>query len=175
MNDYLTNGVKARKDGQGDLWAAQHREALGPGFNMQDMDGFFGQVAFAANTGDKLFLEYVPDDYVNRVKFFRRFAVVAFFDRKSTMDWAMNERNRVSMAFYMWICRMIGEHQPIPCRFFIVTGGEGRWMMSELNTADGQVIGESRIEGMNWKAIWQTTGLTTAREQLRKWVQEGQS
>ena len=61
MYERHSNGVKVRADGCGDAWAQAHRK-LGPTFNMQDIDALFGIMAFGQNTGDKLFLEYVPDN-----------------------------------------------------------------------------------------------------------------
>jgi len=83
MYERHSNGVKVRADGCGDAWAKAHRR-LGPTFNMQDIDALFGIMAFGQNTGDKLFLEYVPDDYQNRGKAVRDFRVIAMFDRKSS-------------------------------------------------------------------------------------------
>jgi len=83
MYERHSNGVRVRADGCGDAWAQAHRK-LGPTFNMQDIDALFGIMAFGQNTGDKLFLEYVPDDYRNRGKAVRDFRVIAMFDRKSS-------------------------------------------------------------------------------------------
>lgn len=168
----LPNGVKARMDGKGDGWSEGHRE-LGVGFNMQDLDGFFGQMAFAANTGEKLFLEYVPDDYRNRFSCFRKFGVVAFFDRKSTFDYAMSGDNRVSLAFYLWICRTISLHQPRKARFFIVSGTLEPWKMTELDTSTGECGRCWNVRSSKWKEIWEASGLAEDRRILEFWIEKG--
>lgn len=165
----LPNGVKARADGAGDPWALDHR-SLGRTFNMHDLDGLFGHIAFGQNTGERLFLEYAPDDYSNHAKVFRRFAIIAMFDRKSSRDWALNERNRLSTALYLWMCRTFGAIQPRNPKFFYVIGMDYPYAMVELNLDTAGFIGEYRLERDDWMSVWKATGLIEARLQLNRWI-----
>jgi hypothetical protein len=166
------NGVRARHDGLGDPWADQHRKALGKKFYLQDIDGYFGFVAFCGNTGDKLFMEHQPDDYANKDNSAREFAVVALFDRKQT-EHAVTE-SRLSSNFYRWLCRSLQQRQPVGPRFFYVVGGSAPpWTMLEMNVTDGREIGRHTLNSMNWREIWETTGLAEERRLLRQWLLSG--
>jgi len=146
---------------------------------MSDIDGYFGFVAFSGNTNEKLFLEYVPDDYKYKDSFIRRFAIVAMFDRKSTESAAFHRENRISSNLYRFLCRTLAETQPIGPRFFYVIGGSAPpWTMIELNLRDGTEVGRSVLNGMNWEQIWRSTGLLRERNVLRQWLtdpDEGES
>ena len=168
------NGVRSRIDGQGDGWALAHRD-LGPTFNMHDVDAMFGVCAFGQNTGEKLFLEYVPDNYQNRFKTIRKFGYVALFDRKSSMQALMAERNKLSTAFYLSLCRTLGLSQPVMPKFFYVIGGqEPPWIIREVDIETGELldnVAELHNAGNNdWRRVWKCLGLIELRETIRKWV-----
>lgn len=172
QTEFLFNGVKKRFDGKGDAWAEGHR-ILGPTFNMQDMDGFFGLTVFGANTGDRLSLEYVPDNYKNKLSFIREFALIGMFDRKASIVTTLDEMNRVSSAFYLWQCRL--PKQPIEPKFFYVIGGQSPpWTMIEINIHDGEQTGtqDTLIENSktDWMRVWRTLGLIDIRRELKKWI-----
>ena len=103
--DFHDNGVKRRRDGGGDGWADARRTALPSHYWCQDMDGFFGSMTFGQNTGDRVFLEYVPDHYQHHLSLMRHFGILALFDRKRTIGWARDEQNRVCTAYYLHMCR----------------------------------------------------------------------
>lgn len=167
MYERLTNGVKLRGDNQGDPWANEHREQLGNRFYLQDLDALFGHMTFAQNTGDRLFLEYVPDTYENRLKVKREFYVVAMFDRKATMNAATCPGNTVSTAFYLWLCRSIGANQPERPRFFYVIGTQAPWQMLELDIESGDRVGDPFPIGDNAMTdVWRRLGLTQLRTRL---------
>ena len=166
-----SNGVRLRVDGQGDGWALAHR-TLGPAFNMTDIDGIMGVVAFAANTGERLFMEYVPDSYRNRFDMIRRYADVAMYDRKATREYAFSDANRVSLSWYLCHCRKLALAQPKGPKFFFVIGRDvPPWELIELDIKTGEVIQEHTLTEMNFRQIWQTAGLATLRNELRKWIE----
>jgi len=165
------NGVRRRVDGQGDGWAKAHRDGLGATFNMNDVDGLIGMVGFAANTGDRLFMEYVPNNYANRARLIRSFATVGLFDRKSSRDYALSQSNRVALSWYLDLCRRLGQTQPIPPKFFLVIGrDQPPWEMIELDIRTGDIAAEHTLTDMNWKEIWQQAGLVALRNELRRWI-----
>jgi len=163
-------GVRLRADGKGDGWALAHRK-LGATFNMTDFDGLMGIVSFAANTGERLFLEYVPDNYSHRVNVIRQFAAVAMFDRKSTREYAFSDENRVSLAWHLDHCRKLGQTQPKPPKFFFVIGrDEPPWELVEVDIETGDVVSEMSLSAMNWRALWERAGLVALRNELRQWI-----
>lgn len=165
------NGVKARADGQGELWANEHRAELGAQFNMNDIDGLIGLVGFAANTGNRLFVEYVPDGtFQDRFKSVRGFAVVALFDRKLSVEAAFGTSYRVSQAFYLYLCRSLSEHQPKPPKFFYVIGSRAPYTLIELDITTGDEIKRYYLEDNRWKDIWEATGLVELRKLLLAWI-----
>ena len=172
----LQSGVKKRHDGQGDLWAEHHRQNLGRDFLMHDIDGCFGAVVFGHNTAERLFLEYVPDNYENRLEYIREFAVVGLFDRKRSFDWAMSNGNRLSMSVYLYLCRSIAKTQPIAPRFFLLFGEHDKppWEMIELDIETGEVVPREPVvitDATNWYPVWDTAlGLTKMRNELRQWI-----
>lgn len=179
MNEYLfdqserlLNGSKARWDGKGDAWANAHRAELGSGCFMQDVDACFGTMVFGQNTGERLFLEYVPDDYVNRTKTIRDFAIVAFFDRKASIEAAYANKNLVSRALYVWLCRVLSQYQPIAPRFFYVVGGQiPPWRMIEIDILSDEKTEHPPIEKVtDWKRLWAALGLSELRDALARWV-----
>jgi hypothetical protein len=165
------NGVRIRADGKGDGWAQAHRDELGPTYNMSDLDGYVGLVGFAGNTGDRLFMEYVPDNYANKGKTVRRFATVALFDRKASRDYAFSEANAVSLAFYLDLCRRLGETQPKPPKFFFIIGRQATpWELVELDIQTGQIISEFTLQQGRWRVFWEAVGLVALRGELRTWI-----
>ena len=172
MSEQRDNGgVRIRVDGKGDGWAKVHRDQLGATFNMNDVDGLIGMVAFAANTGDRLFMEYVPDNYANRLNTVRSFATVALFDRKTSREYALGESNRVALAWYLDLCRRLGQTQQKPPKFFLVIGRDAPpWQMVELNTNNGEVVSEHTLSASNWREVWEQVGLAALRNELRRWI-----
>lgn len=166
-----SSGVRVRADGKGDAWAKAHRDQLGATFNMNDVDGLIGLVAFAANTGDRLFMEYVPDNYANRQSMVRQFATVALFDRKTSRDYALGESNRVALAWYLDLCRRLGQTQPKPPKFFLIIGRDTPpWQMIELDIETGAVISEHALTAHKWQQVWEQVGLAALRNELRRWI-----
>lgn len=164
------NGVRVRVDGKGDGWARAHRQ-LGATFNMTDFDGVMGLVAFAANTGEKLFMEYVPDNYTNRLNLIRRYAVVAMFDRKATREYAFSDANRVSLSWHLDHCRKLAQTQPVAPKFLLVIGrDEPPWHLIELDINTGGTVGQHTLTAMNWRTVWEQAGLIDLRNQLRRWI-----
>jgi len=166
-------GVKERLDEQGDAWANQHRKSTPRDYYLQDVDAMFGAVFFGHNTGEKVFLEYVPDNYKNRTSKVRSFALVAMFDRKASRWAAFSNYNTVSCALYLWLCRVIGQSQPKQPRFFYVIGGDTPpWTMIEINIETGQEMGqEVRLDSADWTTVWNSLGLTSLRNELARFVQ----
>jgi len=174
MGVSTVNGARARMDGKGDPWANDHRAALGGGFNMQDVDAYMGMFAFAGNTAEKLFMEFVPDSFENRYNEIREFAVVALFDRKCSREIALSKQFIVTRQFYLWQCRAFARLQPRAPKFFYVTGSGYPWAMIELDIATGAVCNEyvlPRMDAADWRAIWQAAGLVRLRDELRTWIQ----
>lgn len=168
-----TNAVKQRLDGQGDEWANQHRRSLPKEFYLQDVDAMFGGVVFGQNTGERLFLEYIPDDYENRTKRIREFFVVSIFDRKTSEQAAFGNHNIVSTAFYLHMCRTYSNAQPYAPRFFFVIGNEEPpWEMIEIDIHDAKETGERvTLYRANWKKVWNRLGLSDLRRDLTAWLQ----
>lgn len=168
--------VKPRFDAHGDGWANAHRDCLGRGIHMNDLDAIMGILAFAKNTAEKLFLEYVPDDFENRLEAIRSFAYVALFDRKRSIDFALSDSNRVSLALYLHDCRVHATVQPVGPRFFFVIGTQyPPWTMHEINIENGQIIGNEILITTNtdkilWHRIWEEVGLIKLRNELKRWI-----
>lgn len=169
------NGVKVRLDGKGDPWANAHRDLLEKKYFLHDLDAVCGIVAFAHNTGERLFLEYVPDDYRNRPKTIRKFAIVALFDRKSTESHAFSGESLLGRGLYLHLCRILAAIQQAGPRFFYVIGGKvPPWRMIELDINTGERIGEiSTVDGQSqtWRTVWNRIGLSQLRQQLVTWIQ----
>lgn len=165
------NGVKPRYDKKGDQWAAMHRN-LGPTFNMHDVDAVMGHVSFAENTGDRFFLEYVPDSYQNRYDRVRKFGAVAFFDRKSSLEFALSAKNTLSISFYLWLARAAAVEQPVAPLFFFVVGEQRPpWSLHEVDIYTGELTGKSAMVGAgSWSAMWSNLGICAVRDQLRRWI-----
>lgn len=165
MNGRLNNGVKARGDGGGDSWANEHRVELGRDSYLADFDGYIGQVAFAGNTGNRLFLEYA----VRGTKGRKEFAIVALFDRKASVEIAKRAKGSLSTDLYLWVCRMLALHQSHPPKFFYVCGGNSApWTMIELDIETGEEIGTRQVEKPRWKEVWDAFGLTGLRNLIVK-------
>lgn len=172
MAERMGNGVRIRRDGRGDAWANEHREALGKKFYLNDIDAFFGLEVFGANTGDRLFLEYEPDNYENKFSAIRDFAMVAMFDRKSTEAAAFHESSLLSRGVYLWLCRVIADVQPQPPKFFYVIGREQPpWRMIQIDIYSGDRTGSPvEVDGQSFKQVWSQLGLTRLRNELRRHV-----
>lgn len=172
MAERLGNGVRIRRDGRGDAWANQHRSALGNRFYLQDIDALFGMEVFGANTGDRLFIEYEPDNYVNRLNAVREFALVAMFDRKATLQAARSHDGIVSRGVYLYMCRGLSILQPHAAMFFVVIGrNRPPWQMIEIDIYTGEEQSEPvLVDGENFKRVWQQLGLTELRRQLREYI-----
>lgn len=171
--EYLHNGARARIDGRGDAWADEHRHGLGMSFLMSDLDAIFGTVVFGQNTGDRLFIEYVPDAYANRFKTVREFGLVAMFDRKMSINAAFDQRNKLSTAVYLWICRKLGAGQAKRPKFFFVIGDQAPpWRMVEIDITNGEPTGaEATIASReDWGPVWEYLGLAPLRREIAMWV-----
>jgi len=161
------SGIKERLNGAGDAWANQHRESLGSNFYIQDVDAMFGTFVFGHNTGERLFLEYVPDSYKNRYNKVREFGVVAIFDRKSSRNAAFGNHNRVSMSLYLWICRSLGKMQGVNPKFFFVIGGQSPpWEMIEIDIDTGEELQTTEVDTSSWQPIWEALGLARMRDEV---------
>src|SRR5262245_58929359 len=121
---WFNEQTKPRFDGKGDAWANMHRAKLGHGYHMQDQDVNFGFQAFAVNSAEKFFAEYVPDDFRNYGKAIREFRTVALFDRKLSIEAIDSQMNAVSRAFYLWLCRTLGRYQAVEPKFFYIIGDQ---------------------------------------------------
>lgn len=168
--EYMPNGVRSRADEKGDAWALAHRQ-LGPTFNMQDVDAVFGAIAFGANTGERLFLEYVPDNYCNRGMIIRSFKLVAMFDRKTSEQAAFRRENSVSLALYLWMCRELRGDSCLCPKFFVVIGSQKPpWRMVEIDIHNGERTGnEEEIKdatGPEFRRVWDTLGLIELRRSI---------
>jgi len=172
MTERLGNGVRIRADGQGDAWANTHRESLGNQFYLQDIDALFGMEVFGANTGDRLFLEYEPDNYKNKQNIVREFAMVAMFDRKSTLAWARSTQCCLSRGVYLWMCRALRAQQPHAPKFFLVVGRDcPPWQMVEIDIDTGDELSEpTTVDADSFQRVWQQLGLTQLRRDLRRFV-----
>ena len=161
--------TRPRLDGRGDGWANGHRNALGNESYLQDIDGYFGMLGFTANTGDRLFLEYVPDSYKNRESAIREFGLVAMFDRKRDLQAMHSPKVVLSKAVYLWFCRKIGLSQPVMPRFFYVLGTaeHGPWTLVECDIWTGNEIREFTLTENFWKSIWDKIGLEEARRKIQ--------
>lgn len=171
---HLGNGVKRRMDGKGDAWATAHR-CLGTGNQMNDVDAVFGFEAYGANTGEKLFLEYEPDDYQNRLNVIREHGLIALFDRKTSEGAAFGEGNRRSFSLYLHLCRVIAAQQPYPPRFFFCIGGqEPPWQLIEIDITAGAKTGHEvtiySAQSAEWRRVWDALGLSELRMKLRGWI-----
>lgn len=174
----LDSGVRARREAGGDGWANAHRSCLPRHCFMQDIDAFFGHIVFAKNSADRLFVEQVPDDYDNLTgSFSRNFAVVALFDRKRTLDDDQMARNRFTLQFYCWICRIFRDRQPEgtgPKFFYVIGPSHGPWGMQEIDIDTGEKTEEIRLirndDSPGWMNVWQALGLLSAREKAETWL-----
>lgn len=168
----LKNHVKDRMDGKGDAWALEHRKMLGNDFFMQDLDAIFGNICFGQNTGEKLFIEYTPDNWENRRSKIRKFAIIAFFDRKTTKEAAFDKRNTLSTAFYLYLCQLAAEKQEpfIPKFYYVIGKDRPPWSMVKLNIYTGKIKNEIQIDSVDWKKVWKTVGLIDLREHLELWM-----
>ncbi len=175
-NERLNNGVRVRRDGKGDGWANEHRTALGNEFLMQDCDGIFGQLTFASQSANRLFLEYVPDGFEHRLDMTREMAVVAMFDRKGSLEKAFQEDNLMWLHLYLSICRKLSKFQPVPVRFFVVSGPDAApWDITEVNTSTRERGRSHVIQSNQMMDVWRMLGLAKARQDLKRWMQDGGS
>ena len=166
-----TSGSKVRVDGGGDGWAGQHRTELGRGNFMQDLDVFAGTLSFATNGQDRVFAEYAPDSYVNARDTVRDFALVALFDRKSTRSAAMSNGNRLSLGFYLSVCRTYAAKQPtFPPHFYFVCGKSQPWEMIKIDIDTGDELETYNYSERDWKQVWAESGLKAGRGILSEWI-----
>lgn len=166
-------GVRVRADKKGDAWANAHRDALGNKYYLQDVDAMFGYVAFGHNTGERLFLEYVPDSYENRGSWIREYGYVALFDRKTSEQAAFSSQNSLSASVYLHLCRRLAAGQPIAPRFFFVIGGqEPPWEMIEISIESGEETGQRAVirSASDWSTIWAALGLADMRNTIKQWI-----
>jgi hypothetical protein len=140
---------------------------------MNDIDAIFGFEAFGANTGEKLFLEYEPDNYEHRLEIIREHALIALFDRKSSQGSAFCENNRRSFSLYLYLCRVVATAQAYPPKFFFCIGAQcPPWILTEIDITTGQHIKGrdatiETTEPADWRRIWDALGLTELRMKLR--------
>lgn len=164
------NGVLERTDQAGDGWARAHREA-NPRWYMQDVDALMAIETRAYNTGDKFFMEYVPDGFQHREKSIRQHAVVALFDRKSCREAAFGEHGRASLSLYLHLCRALGQTQPVQPKFMFTIGKDKPpWEVIEVDPESGDVVAEHALTSANWAEVWKAAGLSDLRAELARWV-----
>jgi hypothetical protein len=164
----LQNGVKGRTQSGGDNWANEHRKALPTANLLQDVDCIVG--TFAQNSGNSLYMEFVPDGYANKGKIIRKFGIVALFDRKESRASAFD--NPLSTALYLHIARTISTQQPTACKFFLVIGRESPWTFVELDINTGEPTGlEAEVKGNDWTTFWDTLGISNVHSKLKQWIQ----
>jgi len=163
------NGVRRRMDGGGEPWSNDHRDCLGNDFHMQDIDALYGMVQFAKNASEKLFAEYVPDDYENRNEFAREFGLVALFDIKRTRGAAQSARLALSTKWYAWLARVVTFYQEVaPKFFFVIDEGESyHYLESDIWTGD--IVAERTVPktAKSWIGCWDELGLVDIRQQLK--------
>jgi len=168
--NHNANCVKRRMDGEGDGWANEHREALGRSWWMQDVDAMFGFEVFGQNTSNRLFMEYVPDDWENHGKVIREYGIIALFDRKCSLEMAL--AGHVSAGLYLHNCRVFGKYQGVDPKFFYVIGGqEPPWSLAEIDIHTGERCGDVVVmpDG-NWQPLWEQLGIVQVRRELCKWI-----
>lgn len=165
-------GNKARMDGQGDGWANQHRESLPQSHGMLDIDYICGMAIFGQETSDRLFLEYKPDEFSKNRCTVRRFGVAAVFDRKASEADAFDGKSTLSLAFYLDLCRVYGERQEVPPKFFYLIGGRNPpWRMIGIDINTGKPNGANAVLGCeDWTHVWKELGIDDVREAIRKWL-----
>jgi hypothetical protein len=174
VNDKRNDGgVRLRADGKGDGWAEHHRNQQCQ-WHMQDVDGLFAASFFGKRTDDRLFAEYAADNYENRGKIIRRFAMVALFDRKETEPAAFSNENHLSLAVYLHMCRVFRDAQSQGPRFFYVVGGNAPpWEMIEMDIDDGTIMRPSTtLDNGSWEPMWKALGLLELRQALTKWLEK---
>ena len=170
--------TRLRNDNGGDRWANAHRHNLSDNWYLMDMDGYFGLLAFAANTGNRLFMEYVPDDWKNRESATREFGWVAIFDRKRNEQAMRSSGAKLSKDMYLCLCRRLGRCQPVMPRFFYIlgTGEHGPWPLVEYDVWTAKEIGHiatlqnDEFSKGAWDRIWNSIGLEQARKKIEAWL-----
>lgn len=166
LDDRLPGGAKARRDGKGEPWAEAHR-LLGAGWQMLDLDA----------------VEFEPDNVENRGKLVRTHAIVAFLERKASLDAA--RASHVTVSVYLCLARIVANWQPYPPRFFFVIGGAAPpWTLQELDIATGKEIAptwcvpalnvpEAQAKEALHQAlakVWRDSGIYDLRVRLREWL-----
>lgn len=171
-------GGRERVEAGGDAWAAAHRDLLGASCWMTDVDVMFGAQVFGMNTGNRLFMEYVPDLTPIDARV-RRFALVALFDRKAARleRYMMGEQNARAIAFHLWLCRVHAAAQGIRPRFFTVLGDDTPpWHLIEFDIDTGEECGRSmlrRLDPDEWQVLWDRLGLLSLRNRAVELVTRG--
>lgn len=165
----LSNGVRARADGKGDLWGLLHRTELdneNHKFYMNDFDGLIGQLGFVVNGQERMFCEYCIADSKPHMPSKKQFATVALFDRKKSVN--ALDVSAVSRAYYCDVCRKLGQAQVRPPKFFYVIGLKSPWEMSEVCITTEQITSTSIVHDGDWMQFWRASGLIELRELLNQ-------
>lgn len=165
----LSNGVRARADGKGDLWALKHRD-LGASYYMNDFDGLIGQLGFVINGQERSFAEYCIGRDKPGMASQKRFAVVACFDRKNSPNALKTHYATLSRAFYCYVCQALGAVQPQPPRFFYVIGHSSPWQVSEVSIDSQEIISTDQLVDGDWMSFWNRFGLNKLRSSLQTWL-----
>lgn len=173
-DDRLPNGVKKYYNNkkESDQWAWYHRKNLGQTYYMQDVDALYGKMTFFKNAGKKLFAEYLPEP--NNSSIIKKFAIVSFFDVKKNES-AMNlmlKNQSISLAFYLYLSRIIGNAQKFNPKFFFVVGEESPWTLIEIDIFTGKKTGITATvnEKEKWFKQWHDLGITPLQHKLKKWL-----
>ena len=92
------------------------------------------------------------------------------FDRKSS-NGAFTKS--LCTALYLWLCRVIAEHQPYPPRFFQVVGDDLEpYVLIEIDIHTGDQVGEpATLDSDDWCQAWEAVGLKKLRDDLRAWME----
>lgn len=174
------SGVRVRADGGGDLWADRHRLGLDNKAYLTDADSFTFAVRHRKSE-DRVFFEYVPDDWCNFGKSIRSFALLAIFERKSPGQYQRDLSGlcaQPGVAFLLHTCRLFGQVQPIAPRFFFVFGDDQPFRLQEIDCIVGYQVGELLTLPIltnkgDWLPFWKQLGLIDARDKLNAWVKNG--
>lgn len=176
MNDIerLNNGVRTRYDGGGDEWANQHRKQLNSWNYMTDIDLFAGITVFAQNSAERLFVEYGIGRKPAHEHGAREFVIASLIDRKASLGWAMDPRNKIQTEIYCAMCRMLGVAQMEAPSFLVVIGGQQPpWAVHrvDIETAVICETAEQTIESVDdYKRVWIALGILDKWARLNKWL-----
>ena len=170
----LDNNVRKRYDGKGDEWAKQHRHQLDSWNYMTDIDMFAGLAVFAQNSAERLFVEYGIGPKPTHKHGAKDFIIASLIDRKASISWATDPRNKIQTEVYSAICRMIGQAQPEPPSFFVVVGNQAPpWAVHrvDIETATINAEPEQIIQTLDdYKQVWTALGIIEKWRRLNKWL-----